>query len=56
MLEHQMCSVDDSLVRANANDFGRHDVFDSHCPTLNLEVDEKQPHYSECIKRLKGRA
>jgi hypothetical protein len=41
MLEHQTRSVDDSLVRAHGNNFGRHDVFDSHCPLLNLEVAEK---------------
>ena len=41
MPQHQTRSVDDSLVRANGNDFGRHDVFDSHCPILNLEVAEK---------------
>jgi hypothetical protein len=38
MLEHQTRGIDDSLVRAHANDLGRHDVFDSHRPILNLEV------------------
>jgi hypothetical protein len=41
MLQHQPRSVDDSLVRANANDIGRHDIFDSHRPILNLEVAEQ---------------
>lgn len=41
MLEHQTRSVDHSLVRANANDVERHDVFDSHCAILNFEVAEK---------------
>jgi len=41
MMEHKTRSVDDSLVGANANDFWRHDVFDSHCPILNLKLAEK---------------
>jgi hypothetical protein len=41
LLQHQTRSVDDSLVHAHGDNFGRHDVFDPHCPLLNLEVAEK---------------
>jgi hypothetical protein len=41
MLQHQTRGIDDSLVRANVNDFGRHDVFGSHCLSLNLEVAKR---------------
>jgi hypothetical protein len=53
MMEHKTRGVDDCLVDANGNDFGRHDVFDSHCPILNLELAEKAPHYSERMTRQK---
>src|SRR5262249_18542276 len=55
MLEHQTRGIDDRLVRADANHFGRHDVFDPHSPILDFEIAETHPHYSECTKRLKGR-
>jgi hypothetical protein len=41
VMEHKTGGVDNSLVRADADDFGRHDVFDSHCPTMNLAVVEQ---------------
>jgi hypothetical protein len=41
MLEHQTRSVDDCLVGADVDDFGCHDVFDSHYLILDLEVAEK---------------
>jgi hypothetical protein len=41
VMEHKTGGIDDSLVRADENDFGRHGVFDTHCPILNLELADK---------------